>query len=328
MTRYDAVTFGSATIDVFAQTSDSDAVHLCTDDGCEDLLAYHPGDKVLLEGLHVDVGGGGTNTAAALKKLGRSVAYAGCLGRDEHAEDVLSWLDRNDIAFAGTRSDQATNTSIILDSHELHDRTILAYRGASDQLRIQDLDLEALQATWWYFPSMVGASYQAMLELMRHANEHEIAVAFNPSSYQAQHGLDALREPLQRSQLFVLNKQEAQMLVGEGDRAQLCRRLRAHGGEIVVVTEAQHGASMLYADTIYHVDSRAEDVVETTGAGDCFSATLLAGLMHGLDVPDCLRLASVNAEHLITQVGAKNGLLSLADIRSRADDRPVTQEQV
>lgn len=329
MKPFDVVTFGSATIDIYAETSSEDVVELCTGDSCEQVLAYHPGDKVLLSDVHVDIGGGGTNTAAALQKLGLRVAYGGCVGRDSHAQEVLGWLADNDIAFVGSRTDKPTNTSIVLDSKQLNDRSILVYRGASDELHFSELEVEFLAATWWYFPSMLKHSYEAMLSLMRYANTHGIAVAFNPSSYQAQKGLELLREPLERSQLFVCNREEAQMLVGEAaNRAQLLRRLRREGGEIVVITEGAHGASVLYADTIYHVGSGARKVVETTGAGDCFASSLVGGLVLGLSVPDSLRLACVNSEHLITQVGAKAGLLSLAEIQSFADDREVREEQI
>ena len=325
--NFDVVTFGSATIDIFAETSDSDVTHLCIDDRCEDVLAYHAGDKVLLEGVHVDIGGGGTNTAACLNKLGLRVAYAGCLGEDDHGREILGWLEQEKISFVGARSQLATNTSIILDSKKLADRTILTYKGASDDLRLEQLDVDALAATWWYFPSMLRESYQTMLALMREANARGVAVAFNPSSYQTQKGLELLREPLTRSQLFVLNREEAQMLVGvAANRAELCRRLRAAGGEIVLITEGSHGASLLYAETIYHVPSRARSVVETTGAGDCFASSFLGGLARGLSVVDALRLACVNVESLIGRVGAKAGLLSFDELRSFVDDRPVVEE--
>ena len=319
---YDVVTFGSATVDVFAQTSDSDAIRMCTENGCEDLLAYHPGDKVLLEDLHVDIGGGGTNTAATLKRLGHAVAYAGCVGRDDHAGDVLSWLAETDIPFVGTRTDAPQNTSIILDSHKLQDRSILVYRGSSDRLVFDDLDLESLHATWWYFPSMLGESYQSMKRLLRYANERGIAVAVNPSSYQTQHGLDELREVFDRIDVVVRRRRDE----FDAEEDEDDEEGGAEGAEIVVVTEGSFGASMLYADTIYHVESRAHDVVETTGAGDCFASSVVGALIAGLSVPDALRAASVNAENLIMHVGAKHGLLSLAQIRSRVDDRPVHQE--
>lgn len=329
--KRDVTTFGSATVDIHVQTAASDIDSLCDASGsCEDVLAYRPGDKVLLEDVHIEVGGGGTNTAACLKKLNRSVAFAGAVGSDAHAEKVLSWLADNDISFVGMRADTSTNLSIILDSLQLHDRTILAYKSASDRLSFSELDVESLTATWWYFSSLLGEAHEAMLSLMRYAREHGIAVGFNPSSYQVRAGLESLREALELAQFFIVNKEEAELLVGSGSRADLCRRLREEGGEIVVVTEAEFGASMLFGSQLVHVSSCAEEVVETTGAGDCFSATVLYGLMKGLSPVDCLRVAALNAESMIRVVGAKNGLLGEEELLARLarDQRDVVEEFV
>lgn len=326
--KLDIITFGSATVDIYAQTSDSDVTHLCMDDHCEDLLVYHPGDKVLLEDLSVQIGGGGTNTAACFQKLHIQAGFAGPIGTDSNGDQVLEYLRNNNIVFAGPRVDKQTNTSVVLDSHKLDDRTILTYKGASNYLRIQDLDLQALHATWWYSSSLVGQSFQSLLSLMRYAKQHDIAFAFNPSAYQTQLGLDALRECIELSTALILNKQEAQMLVGQGNRADLCRRLHQAGADIVCVTEGKYGASLLYADSIYHMGSEAKNIIETTGAGDCFAATLIAGFMQGFEAKQALIRAGIHSEHLIQHVGAKQGLLTKQQLDTllQADKREIVIE--
>ncbi len=308
---FDVVTFGSATIDIFVETERERGLTLHTSEGEENLIAYPTGEKLLIKEPHIDVGGGGTNTATAFHRLGLNTGYCGCLGRDEHAENILHWLSHEGIPFLGTRTSASTNMSVVLDSTRLSDRTILAYKGSSDELEFDEIDREALYATWWYFPSLVGKSYRTMLRLMRYARENNIAVAFNPSIYQAQHGFDALREPLTLSQVVVMNKEEAEALVGTSDsREELCRRLRQNGCEIVLITDGSRGATVLYANTLYSARPREDNkVVETTGAGDCFASSFVAGLIKGLSCEQSLRLALINAESLISQMGPKNGLL-------------------
>ncbi len=329
MSAFDIVTFGSATVDIHVQTRESDVSELCSDNHCEPVLAYKPGDKVLLDAVHTEIGGGGTNTAACLKRLGRTVGYCGAVGEDAHGEDIISWLAENDISFLGTRVSQPSNLSIILDSLKLQDRTILAYKGSSDSLRFSELHIDRLRATWWYFSSLLGEAHKTMLSLMRYARTEGIAIAFNPSSYQVSLGREHLQEAIQLSQFFICNKEEAETLVGPGTVFELARRIRSYGGEIVVVTDGSNGAVMLYANTLYHVPSCAKNIVETTGAGDCFSSTILYGLMKGYSPADSLVLAAINAEHMITIVGAKNGLLTEEELSKKhsLDTRKVYQEQ-
>ncbi len=308
--KYEVITFGSGTIDIHTETASERTMQICTDDSCEEVVFYPSGEKVLLSDVHTEIGGGGTNTAACLSKLGIPVAYGGAVGKDGNGDAVVSWCDGAGVDFLGTRVDAKTNLSLVLDSKRLHDRTILIYKGSSSLLRAEDLDLSKMHSTWYYFSSLVGESYRTMLALMRHARQSGIAVAFNPSSYQTQQGLAALREPISLSQLLIMNKEEAEMLVGKGSPEELCVRLRMQGAEIVMVTNGRAGSTLLYADTIYFAAPSPEArIVETTGAGDCFASSFLAGLILGKDPQESLRLACVNTESLISEVGAKNGLL-------------------
>lgn len=49
--------------------------------------------------------------------------------------------------------------------------------------------------------------------------------------------------------------------------------------------------------------------METTGAGDAFTASFIAGLIKGKPIEFCLFLAQANAESVIQSYGAKNILL-------------------
>ena len=84
---YDVICVGSSTIDVFARTKFSELIKI-TDKKTHketDLLAYPTGSKILIKELNFTVGGGGTNTAVALSKLGHKVAYLGKTGKDENS---------------------------------------------------------------------------------------------------------------------------------------------------------------------------------------------------------------------------------------------------
>lgn len=327
--KYDVVTFGSATVDIFTQPEKERSVKLCVGDHCEELIAYTSGSKILIREPVFEIGGGGTNTAACFTNLGCKVAYCGGVGKDQEGERVLGWLENNNIDFVGVRTEETTNTSIILDSHLLHDRTILAYKGASDA--VSDEDINPPQATWYYFSSLLGQSYQMMLSRMRMARNQGIAVAFNPSNYQAQQGLDHLREAITLSQVLVLNKEEAAMLVGNGTREELCRRLRGSGAEIVLVTDGGDGATLLYANTLYSArPDENNTVTETTGAGDCFASSFIAGLIMGFEPAKALRLAFINVESLVGQVGPKKGLLTREEALRRLenDSREIIEENI
>jgi sugar/nucleoside kinase (ribokinase family) len=78
--KYDVITFGSATVDIFIEPRQERIVELETEDGIENLVAYPSGGKILIERPHIEIGGGGTNAAATFARLGMRVAFGGGSG--------------------------------------------------------------------------------------------------------------------------------------------------------------------------------------------------------------------------------------------------------
>jgi fructose-1-phosphate kinase PfkB-like protein len=60
-----------------------------------------------------------------------------------------------------------------------------------------------------------------------------------------------------------------------------------------------------------------ESRLETTGAGDAFAAGFLFGLLNGKSIERCGLLGNIMASFAIIEVGARNGLPSLAQLSQR-----------
>lgn len=206
---YDVITVGSSTIDVFAKTQYSELIKL---KGCE-LLAYPCGTKILVEQLEFTTGGGATNTAVCLRRLGLKVACITKTGDGANAQKVIRHLKKENIDTSLIVKDPKGRTgySIILDSIE-HDRTILTFKGSSNDLKFTELDRAALKTTWFYFCTMMGDSFVTLKKLAEYAEKNKIKIAFNASPYLAKKGIGYSKEILKRTDLFVLNKEEARLM--------------------------------------------------------------------------------------------------------------------
>lgn len=325
---YDVVTMGSATQDVFAKT-DAETIKLCHGHACETLLAYPLGTKILIEELDFQIGGGGTNAATTFARQELRTGFIGKLGKDPAGFAVIRFLKEEGIAFLGSVGGK-TGYSVILDS-QLDDRTILTFKGANDALREAEIRpvFDRLMTRWLYCSSMLGESRTTMLAVMRHVKERGGKIAFNPSSYQAEKGMDALRDLLAFVDLLILNKEEAQSLTGMKiqDVKKLLLALRMAGPTVVAVTDGARGAWLLEGARCLHVEPRPERIVETTGAGDAFGSGLVAGLARGKSLRESLLLGMLNAEHVIGHHGAKNDILKRlkADILVSQEKRPVEE---
>ncbi len=313
---YDVITIGSNTVDVFAET-DSELIEIKTKTSVEELLAYPLGTKILITKLEFMIGGGGTNTAVSFSRQGFKTGYLGKIGKDENGLKVFKLLKDENIDFLGSLGDM-TGYSMILDSIE-DDRTILTYKGCNNDLDIKDIDLKGVNTKWFYFSSMMGKSFKTLEKLAEYASKNDIKIAFNASSYLAKKGFSYLKKILENTEVFILNKEEAELIVGVGKISELVQRLKLDNIKYVVVTNGKNGAYCYDGKELVHVlPKKSKKIKETTGAGDAFASTFVAGVIRKKSVRDCLRMASINAESVIANYGAKNILLRKAAISKRA----------
>jgi len=310
MGTYDVVCVGSSTVDVFADT-ESELIKIKTVHSEEELIAYPSGSKILIKELRFTTGGGGTNTSVSMARLGLNAAYLGKVGNDNNGRRILELLEKEKVDFVGVRGKEMSGYSIILDSLE-HDRTILTYKGTNDTLRFNELKsrLKDIRTKWFYFSSMTGKSYEVLEKLAEYAKKNSIKVAFNPSSYLAEKGSRFLKKVLDNTDLLVLNMEEAHLLTGNCDEKETAKRLHVLGPKMVVVTDRTKPVYAYDGKNMHVMKPHGVKVIESTGAGDAFASSFLAGLIRKNDIRFALQLALANAESVLCYHGAKNKLLT------------------
>ncbi len=306
---YDIITVGSATFDVFARTEFSELIKIIDPKGETDLLAFPSGSKIIIDELEFSSGGGGTNTAVALSRLGHRVAFAGKLGRGTNSAFIHKDLMKEKVDLLCAHGEGMAGYSIILDTLE-HDRTILAYKGVNDHLGLSDIPLRKLRTKWLYFGAMLHESFKTQEKLVAFAEKRGIKIAFNPSTYLAHKGAVALRNILSRTELLVLNREEACLLVGEIPMEKIVKALHRAGPRIVVVTDGKKTLFVSDGAHVYSANPPNVKVVDATGAGDAFAASFLSGLLRKNSVEFAIRLGVVNSASVLSHYGAKNILLS------------------
>jgi ribokinase len=174
---YDVVTLGSGTVDAFVQTGN----RLFRG---KKRISVPFGSKIVSDDIHFDVGGGGTNTAVSFSRLGLKVAYLGKIGSGPNSQRVRDLLRKEKVDVSHIpRCRGRTGFSIILDAKG-HDRTIITYKGSSDDLKFSEVKLGKLKTRWLYSSSMMNESFATLERLVAWAHKRGIGVMFNPSSYQ------------------------------------------------------------------------------------------------------------------------------------------------
>ena len=316
---YEIVTIGSATVDQFAET-DSELIQIETPTMKEKLIAFPLGSKILIKELTLSVGGGGTNSAVCFSRLGLNTAFMGKIGQDGNGDFILQQLQKEGVDFIGAR-EGVSGVSVILNSFA-DDRTILAFKGANNQLGVTDIP--PLDTRWVYLSSMLETSFDSVMTLLQ---QHSFRLAFNPSNYQAEMGYAALSELINKVDILVMNLEEACKFLGlvytqKPDPDTVLTKLAELPPSIVVITDGKNGVYASDGDYAYHAHPVTKLAVkETTGAGDAFSASFTAACIREYDIETAIHLAMTNAESVLQHRGAKEKLLSMEEVLSIADQQ-------
>lgn len=306
--KYDIISIGSATLDVFLKSTDFKLMKTDEVFTGEALLVPY-GSKNEVNQLLVQSGGGGTNTAVGFSRLGLKTAVLARCGHNFAAKIVRGELKKEKVGLSllcQLKGDE-TDYSTILVGHD-GGRSILVYRGGT-RLEEKLIPWKKLQSKWFYISSLEG-NLDLLEKLLKFADEKGIKTAVNPGRKELEQK-EKLLEVLNRAEVVILNREEAARLTGLTIADEkIYPALAAKVKEMAVVTNGANGVVLYTREDKKLVSNgfkvKAED---STGAGDGFGCGLIAGLALGWEIEESLKLGVCNGASVVTLMGAKTGLL-------------------
>jgi len=271
-----------------------------------------PGETVLTRGpAQLALGGKGANQAAAAAAFGGQIAMIGRVGGDEVGGKIMADLAARGIDTAGVFvTDGARTGTAMIAVDEAGENLIVVDPGANGRLEPQDITASSLSQAAVLLvqleiplPTVLAAvrSFQGLVVL-----NPAPAVPIEPAV-------------LESVSVLVPNKSELTYMAGTsspgtlGGIAALARKVAC--GADVVVTLAADGAVVVPRGDgpARHVAAPRVDVIDGTGAGDCFCGALAVLLAEGADLADAARVAVAAATISTTSRGARGRLPGRAE---------------
>lgn len=245
-----------------------------------------PGETITNAVVSRFPGGKGANQAVAAQRLGASVFMVGRVGNDSYADEALHTLRQEgvDLSYCKRLEHHATGLAMIV-VNEAGENQIVVAPGAN----------AAFDAAHLVFPStdaciaQLEVPIETILKAARATNNFFClnAAPVKPVPH----------ELLEHVDLLVVNEIEAQALGSELDSFQglLASTFGARGAVL-----SRNGLQVAMAKP------PKVNVVDTTGAGDAFTAALTLGLVSGLDPQAALEQACVVGALATTRMGAQS----------------------
>ena len=269
------------------------SVVVCLGEALIDRLGPPGGDPAVDRPVDDRLGGAPANVACGLASLGTPVAFAGRLGQDAIGEAFSKLFVERGVETALLQRDAVRPSRIVLVRRSLEgERQFQGFAGDDGAgFADQALELAVLpQARWLLIgtlPLATPTSAEALLSAMRQARSQGTAVALDvnwrptfwdpvadPDAGPDPKALAAIQPLLRQAALIKLAREEALWFFNADDPGAI-RHALPQRPDVVVTDGAAPVRWQLGADSGQMVAFQPPVVVDTTGAGDAFTAGLL-----------------------------------------------------
>jgi ribokinase len=311
--KLDVLSIGDVVTDAFIKLLDDRATTYENEKG--KWLAMPFGTKIPFDHAEViEAVGNASNAAVAFAKLGLNSGLVSNVGADDHGRDIIHALhDRKvDSRFVHVNPKKMSNYHYVLWYKE--ERTILIKHEEYDYQwpRFRESD----EPKWVYFSSISKNALDTYHDHVADWLEEnpDVKLAFQPGTFQMEAGMERLKRLYARTEVLVLNREEAVYVSGGNydDIHDLFNRFHQLGVKIVVITDGPAGAYASDGENRFKMPLYPDPAppVERTGAGDAFASTFVAAIIKGNTIEGALQWAPINSMNVVQHVGAQAGLLS------------------
>ena len=312
---------------------------VCVGEALVDFLPERAGRRVSeVERWTRCSGGSPANVAVGASRLGARSALVGCVGKDEFGDFLRASLSAEGVDVSRLRQTDEGKTGLVFVSlTESGDRSFSFYRTRAAELFLDGRDVDepfllSARAMHCGTNSLLWPYAQAavlqMVEAMRAAGrivccDPNLRLHLWPDPLELR---AVLGRVLPQCSVAKLSEEEISFVTGTSDVREALRALHGLGVRLPVVTRAEKGAAFLWDGQVVEVPAPSVDVLDTTGAGDGFTAALLFGLTrlyedHAAlgrarveDLRELARFASVVGSRVTQGLGAVANLPRRAEV--------------
>jgi sugar/nucleoside kinase (ribokinase family) len=263
----------------------------------------------------------------AIARLGHSAGFVGAIGNDDFGKCILDRFKRDgvDSKHVKVMNNQTTAVAFVMYNSD-GSRKFLYHipYAAAGHLSPDDVDSDYFRSA--KFLHLMGSSLsvnessrEACYKAIRLIKDGGGKVTFDPNLRPELLSIEKIREicqpVLQVCDVVMPSGDESRMLAGiEGSADDACKELLQHGPSIVALKQGEKGSVIYTRNDKIVVPSFKVQEIDPTGAGDCFGAGFIYGLLEGWELEKTARFANAVGAMATTKKGPMEGAPTLEQV--------------
>ena len=268
-----------------------------------------PGRDGLVEEVKFEVGGAVLNTAIVLDRLGFKTSMLSCLGRDRWADQISdslaeSRIDLTTVQFHPTALTGINFTIVTPDG----ERTMFTHRGANKYYDpglireeiFQDADLLHISG----YGLLESPQRDAVWRAVDLAKQYSVPISVDTGLEPVIKQPEDFRALVRDLTICITGLEEVKALYGSSTPEEAADQLTRQGVKIAAIKLGSKGSLVANQGKQVRMPCFEVEVVDTTGAGDSFSAGLIYGWLNDLRIEVTAILASALGALATTVNGA------------------------
>lgn len=285
--------------------------------------------------LEANPGGAPCNVLAMLNKLGKKTAFIGKVGNDQFGHRLKKIVEESGTDVTNLLMDDEIPTTLaFVYTFPDGDRDFSFYRkpGADMMLKRSEISEELIKESKIFHFGTLSSTHKEVREATRYAlsvaKENGLLISFDPNlRVPLWNNLDEARTEIEyglaHCDILKISDNEVEFLTGTTDYHKGIEQLREkYPIPFICLTLGREGSRAYYKDLVVEAEPfLQENTIETTGAGDTFTACMLNFILdYGLDQLDeekiktLLTFANAGASLITTRKGALKVMPEKEDI--------------
>lgn len=310
----------NAIVDILAQVDHDFLKKIGAPPGSMTLIDEHQARDLYSQmGPATEMSGGSVaNTVAGFANLGGSSAYIGKVRADQ-----LGDIFNHDMTSLGVdiRLPQATDGAPTARSHVLitedGQRTMQTYLGACTELALADISEatvgspKVILIEGYVWDIAEGPALAKKAAAIARKNGTSVALSLSDSFCVDRHRESFVDFVHNDADIVVADEDEVMALVEASEFEEMLHRLNEYDN-LFAITRSEKGSVIIHGDQkVEHAAIPVDKVVDSTGAGDAYSAGFLYGWANDHSLSECAQYGTFCATKVIQQLGARieKGLL-------------------